>query len=109
MAYDEHLAERVRARLAGRPGLTEKRMFGGIAFMLGGKIAVGVLGAELMVRVGAAAHDEAVRLPGVREFDGGARPMRGWVSVAPEALAADSDLAGWVERGAGIAASIPTG
>ena len=84
MAYNTAVADDIRARIGSHPGLTEREMFGGIAFMINGNMAVGVSGEELMVRVGQDAHDEAVALPGARMFDMSARPMRGWVSVAPE-------------------------
>jgi len=107
MAYDEALADRVRDVLAARPDLTERKMFGGIAFMIYGNMAIGVSGEELMVRVGKDAHDEAVALPGARTFDMGARPMRGWLSVSPEGFEADSDLEAWVGRGVAYAESLP--
>jgi TfoX/Sxy family transcriptional regulator of competence genes len=82
-------------------------MFGGIAFMLNGNMAVGVSGDELMVRVGKDAHDEAMTLPGARLFDMSARPMRGWILVAPEGIASDSDLDAWINRGVAWAETLP--
>lgn len=108
MAYSEALADDVRARIGGHRGLVEKKMFGGIAFMIDGNMAVGVAGDELMVRVGKDAHDEAVALPGARIFDLSAKPMRGWVVVAPEGIADDVDLDGWIERGLAFAESLPS-
>ena len=84
MAYNQGLADDLRARLGGRPGLSEREMFGGIAFMINGNMAVGVSGDDLMVRVGKDAHDEAVTKPGARDFDMSGRPMRGWILVSPE-------------------------
>jgi TfoX/Sxy family transcriptional regulator of competence genes len=107
MAYDPRLADDVRAHLGDHPGLTEKQMFGGIAFMVNGNMAVGVSGNELMVRVGKEAHDEAVARPGARIFDLSARPMRGWVSVAPEGFATDGDLHSWIEQGVAYAEGLP--
>lgn len=107
MAYSEALADDIRSRLAGRPDLTEKQMFGGIAFMVGGNMAVGVSGDELMVRVGKEAHDEAVGLPGARTFDKSARPMRGWVMVSPDGIAAEAALDAWIDRGVAFAESLP--
>ncbi len=107
MAYDQGLADDIRARLAERPGLTEKEMFGGIAFMVNGNMAVGVSGNELMVRVGKEHHEEAVARPGARIFDMSARPMRGWVLVGPEGFATDAELAAWIERGVAYAESLP--
>jgi len=107
MAYNRALADEVRARIGERPGLTERQMFGGIAFMLNGNMAVGVSGDELMVRVGKDAHDEAVSLPGARIFDMSARPMRGWILVATEGIASDADLDAWINRGVSWAETLP--
>jgi len=107
MAYDHLLADDIRARIGSHAGLSEREMFGGIAFMIYGNMAIGVSGEELMVRVGKDAHDEAVALPGARTFDMGARPMRGWLSVSPEGFEADSDLEAWVGRGVAYAESLP--
>ena len=82
-------------------------MFGGIAFMLNGNMAVGVSGDELVVRVGKDAHDEALALPGARTFDMSGRPMRGWILVAPEGIASDTDLDAWINRGVAWAESLP--
>jgi len=106
VAYDEELADLVRMELGGEPDLSERKMFGGVGLMVSGNLAVGVNGNELMVRVGPDAHDEAVAMEGVRIFDGGARPMRGWVLVDPEVVG-DARLTGWIERGRAFAASLP--
>ena len=107
MAYNEGIADDIRVRIGGHPRLVEKKMFGGIAFMVNGNMAVGVSGDELMVRVGKDAHDESVALPGARTFDKGARPMQGWVSVAPEGFTVDDDLNAWIDRGVAFAESLP--
>jgi TfoX/Sxy family transcriptional regulator of competence genes len=107
VAYDEGLADRVRDLLGARTGISERKMFGGIAFMVEGNMAVGVLGEDLIVRVDPADADQALTEPGVREFDFTGRPAKGMVYVAPEATAAEADLAGWVEAGADRAASLP--
>jgi TfoX/Sxy family transcriptional regulator of competence genes len=107
MAYDERLADDIRARIGDRSDVIEKEMFGGIAFMVGGNMAVGVSGDELMVRVGKDAHDEAVARPGARIFDLSARPMRGWVVVSPEGLSTDADLDAWIRQGVTYAESLP--
>ena len=98
MAYDERLAERVRRVLDGRPGVTERRMFGGLAFMVDGHMACGVLRDELIVRVGAES-DAALADPHARPFDFTGRPSRGMVYVAPSGVATDADLERWVARG----------
>jgi TfoX/Sxy family transcriptional regulator of competence genes len=107
MAYDEGLAERVRERLGVHPGVTEKRMFGGIAFLYRGNMAVGISGSDLMVRVGPEHTDEALAQPGTRVFDMTGRPMRGWILVDSSALAEDEALGRWVDEGHAFAASLP--
>ncbi len=107
MAYDEGLADDIRAHLGTRRGLSEKEMFGGIAFLVDGNMAVGVTGDALMVRVGKDAHDEAVSRPGARTFDMSSRPMRGWVVVSPEGLADDAALDAWIDQGVAYAESLP--
>lgn len=82
-------------------------MFGGIAFMVGGNMAVGVSGEELMVRVGTDAHEAAVGRPGARTFDMGSRPMRGWVMVASDGFADDDQLQSWIDQGVAYAESLP--
>ena len=107
MAYDEDLARRVREQLAAEPGVTEKAMFGGLAFLLNGNMAVGLSGEELMVRVGPNASDDALERPHTRPFDMTGRPMKGWILVAPEGVADERQLAGWVAQGVGFARSLP--
>jgi hypothetical protein len=107
MAYDEQLADRVRAQLAIRAGLTERKMFGGIAFMVGDHMACGVIGDELIVRVPREDYDRALAEEHTRQFDFTGRPMRGFVCVTPAGIADDDDLSGWVDAGADHAASLP--
>jgi TfoX/Sxy family transcriptional regulator of competence genes len=107
MAYDERLADDVRALIGPRSDVREQEMFGGIAFMIDGNMAVGVSGDELMVRVGKEAHDEAAALPGARIFDMGSRPMRGWLKVGGEGLATEDKFRSWVDRGVAYAESLP--
>ena len=107
MAYDEALAERIRQTLGGRDAVSERKMFGGIAFMVGGNMACGVIRQDLMVRVGPDAHDAAVAEPHVRPMDFGDRPMRGMVYVDPDGVRSDDELARWVDAGATFAASLP--
>lgn len=96
MAYDEGLAERLRDTLAETSGVVEKKMFGGLAFMVRGHMAVGITGDELMVRVGPSGWEEALARSGVREMDFTGRSLKGFVYVAPDTLARDEDLAEWV-------------
>lgn len=107
MAYDEALAARIRSALARRENVTERKMFGGIAFMVGDRMAVGVIRDDLMVRVGPEAHDDALARPHTRPMDFSGKPMRGMVYVSPAGVAADADLARWVEAGAAYASSQP--
>lgn len=107
MAYDEELAARVRDVLALEPDLAERKMFGGLAFMLRGNMCCGIVGDDLLVRVGADGHADALAQPHVREMDFTGRPMKGMVYVGRAGLAADGDLRGWVMRGVGIARSLP--
>lgn len=108
MAYDEGLAERIRAALGDDGGdVVERKMFGGIAFLLNGNMSVGVTGDSLMVRVGIDDHEAALEEPGARPFDMTGRPMRGWVVVDPIGIDSDSDLHTWDRRGVAFAASLP--
>ena len=107
MAYDETLAERIRDYLADISDVTERKMFGGIAFMLSGNMAVGVSGDEMMVRIPPEEHDELIAEPGVRDFDLSGRAMKGWILVSGERLAEESDLAHWIGIGTGFAGSLP--
>src|SRR5918992_1945562 len=107
MAYDEDLAERVREQLAAEPAVTEKAMFGGLAFLLQGNMAVGLSGEELMVRVGPDASDDALARPHTRPFDMTGRPMKGWILVAPDGVETSRQLGAWVRRGVQFAGSLP--
>jgi len=107
VAYDEKLAERVRRALSGREGLSEKKMFGGIAYMLGGNMFCGIVKDQLMVRVGPERYDDALARPHARPMDFTGRPMRGMVYVEREGCRSDEALQWWVEQGLGFAAALP--
>ena len=107
MAYDEQLAERLRTALAGREGLSERRMFGGLGFMLNGNMCCGLTADALMVRVGPDRFPEALDQPHARPMDFTGRPMKGMVYVDPAGYATDDDLAAWVGRGVAFAATLP--
>jgi TfoX/Sxy family transcriptional regulator of competence genes len=107
MAFDEGLAERIRGVLGARSDVDERKMFGGIAFLVAGNMACGVMRDDLMVRMEPDAAAALESEPGARRFDMGGRPMRGWLLVAPEATADDGDLERWVRRGEEFAASLP--
>lgn len=107
MAYDEGLARRVREALAGQPALVEKKMFGGVAFMLKGNMCCGVLDDELIVRVGPDQYAEAMERPETRAFDFTGRVMKGFVVVSPEGCGSQESLSEWVRKGASYALSLP--
>ncbi len=107
MAYDESLAERVRLELAYREGVSERRMFGGLCFMLHGNMALGIDKDRLMVRVGPEGYEAALQKPHARPMDMTGRPMRGFVVVPPKALGKEKDLRSWVEEGVDYALSLP--
>lgn len=107
MVYDEGLAERVRAALQGVRGVSEKKMFGGLSFLLRGHMCCGIIGDELMVRVGPEAYAACLREPHAREMDFTGRPMKGLVTVAVAGLTSSATLAAWVARGRAYAACLP--
>ena len=107
MAYDEKLAGQVRAVLDAKRGISEKKMFGGLAFLVNGHMACGVIGDELMVRVGPEAYEAALKKPDAREMDFTGRPMKGMVYVRPRGLRPASNRAAWVEQGLSYARSLP--
>jgi hypothetical protein len=107
MAYDENAAQRLRSELGALLDLTEKKMFGGICFLFGGNMVCGVLGDDLIMRVGAAQHAASLAQPGARVFDFSGKPMAGWVMVAPVGYAAEDDLARWVKLAVAFTGSLP--
>ncbi len=107
MAYDEGLAERVRERLRGHRGVTEKCVSSELVFLHNGNLAVGVHGDELLVRVGPKASDAALSRPGVRQFEDQGRRMNGWVLVAVSVLVDDVALYDWIDQAHAFAASLP--
>ncbi len=107
MAFDEGLASRARLDLAGIDDVIEKKMFGGLAFLVQGHMSVGVRGSDLIVRIDPRETDEALKEPGTRIFDITGRPMKGWILVAASALNHGSALSKWVGRGLAYAQSLP--
>lgn len=107
MAYNEKLADKVKAIMAERPGFNWKKMFGGVCFLLNGNMACGVLNNDLIVRVGPENYENYLKLPETRPFDTTGRPMKGWVMIAFEGKKTDKDLAIWVERGVSYALELP--
>jgi TfoX/Sxy family transcriptional regulator of competence genes len=105
VAYNEELAGRVSEALCARDDVSERKMFGGLSFMVNGKMALGVSGDDLMVKVGPDAHGEALKLLGAREMDFTGRPMKGFVFVGPQGTELDSSLQSWIDRAVEFAAS----
>jgi TfoX/Sxy family transcriptional regulator of competence genes len=108
MAYDQNLAERIRNTLLTHPESVEKKMFGGVGFMLRGNMACGVQGNDLIVRIGEAQNDWALSQPFVRPFmvmPG--KPMAGWILVAPGGVSTNQELEFWVNKGLEFALSLP--
>ena len=107
MAYDEGLAQRVREALSDQDGLTEKKMFGGLCFLLNGNMCCGIVRDELMLRVGPEAFEATLARPHAREMDFTGRAMRGMVYVGVDGLEEDADLAGWLEPATAFAGGLP--
>lgn len=107
MAYSESLVDRVRQTLRGRRGITEKKMFGGVAFLLRGNMCVGVWQTSLIVRMDPAEAQNALQEPHVGPFDVTGRPMKGWVMVSAEGLDEDRQLSEWIERAMRFVGELP--
>jgi TfoX/Sxy family transcriptional regulator of competence genes len=107
MAYDELLSARIRHALGTLPGLEEKKMFGGVGFLVNRNMACGVHKNDLIVRVGPANYDQALAAAHTRMFDMTGRPMAGWVVVEPEGCKSEADLQAWVKQGLDFARSLP--
>lgn len=107
MAFDAKLADRIRERLGKRKGLTEKKMFGGMAFLLNGNMCCGVHGDDMIVRLDPAATDEALSKRHTRVFDLTGRPMKGWILVESKGLANVAALDEWIGVATKYAGSLP--
>ncbi len=107
MAYDEKLAERIRVALKRRRGVSERKMFGGLAFLLKGNMLCGVVEEDLMVRVGPDAYEDALARPHTREMDFTGRPMKGLVYVASPGFRTARQLESWLERSLAFVRSLP--
>ena len=107
MAFDENLAARIRDAVARNRGVEEKKMFGGVGFLLHGNMLVGVWKDSLIVRVGPDNYDDALLEPHVREFDITGRPMKGWVLVESEGVENDDLVKGWIERATKFVKRLP--
>lgn len=107
MAYDHELADRTRATLKGSKGLVEKRMFGGLCFLLNGNILVGVWKDSLIVRVGIDHYDSALREPFTREFNVTGHAMKGWVMVDLDGLDDAQALKDWIDKAKKFVSKLP--
>jgi TfoX/Sxy family transcriptional regulator of competence genes len=107
MAFDEQLADRIRKQLDNQSGLMEKKMFGGLAFLINGNMSVGVHGAELIVRIAPESTDHALKEPGTQQFDITGRPMKGWLLVGETGIKDAASLKKWVRRGVEYASALP--
>jgi len=108
MPFDPNLSKRIRVALGLHQGFIEKKIFGGVGFMLRGNLVCGVQGDDLIVRVGAENNDSALSRPFVRPFmvmPG--KPMAGWILVAPEGITTDQNLLEWIEMGYAYASTLP--
>lgn len=108
MAFDEKLAERIRQRLARRKSIDEKKMFGGIGFMLNGNILVGVWKDSLIVRLGPDEYAESLKEAYVKEFEITGKPMKGWVLVEPQGVDTDEQLSDWIGRALKFVGKLPS-
>ena len=107
MAYDEQLEERVNRVLAAQEGVVQKKMFGGLAFMVNGNMSVGIDHERLMVRVGPEGYAFGLDEAHCRPMDITGRPMRGFIIVEAEGISIDEELANWVDVGVAFALSLP--
>src|SRR4029079_15735768 len=107
MAFREALAERIRKALARKSGVGEKKMFGGVCFLLHGNLLAGVWKDSLVARLGPDEGEAALREPHVREFDVTGKPMRNWVLVEPDGLEDDVQLGEWIQRATSFVRTLP--
>jgi TfoX/Sxy family transcriptional regulator of competence genes len=107
MSYDEGVAQRVRKVLSKRRNVAERRMFGGLTFMVGGHMACGVIGEELMVRVGPDAYAEALKDRHAREMDFTGTPLKGFLFIEPKGFDTEDTLRGWVDRAVEFVKTLP--
>ena len=107
MTYDNALLQRIRTLVAGKPGYEEKKMFGGVCFLLHGNMACGVLNEDLIVRVGPDSYEDSLKQPNTKPFDLTGKPMKGWVMVSAEGHKTSEALTFWVNRGMAFALTLP--
>lgn len=107
MAYDQELAERINRAIRDERDYVQKKMFGGIGYLLNGNMSVGIWKKSLIARIGLEAYEKALEEPHVQEFNITGRAMRGWVMVAPEGLSTERDLKKWIKRARTFVETLP--
>ena len=107
MAYSESLAERIRQIFARRRGITEKKTFGGVGFLLNGNMCVGVWKTSLIARLGPEQSESALSKPYVGDFDITGRPMKGWVMIDADGIESAEELSGWIQRSVEFVSTLP--
>lgn len=107
MAFNESLAARIRSALARKKGITEKKMFGGVCFLLNGNMLVGVWKEFLIARLGPDQGEDALLEPHVRKMDITGKPMKGWVMVEPEGVEDDGQVKDWIQRAVKFVGKLP--
>ena len=107
MAFDESLARGIRDALARKKNIEEKKMFGGVGFLLNGNMLVGVWKNSLIVRIGPEVYEDVLLEPHVTEFDITGRPMKGWVLVEPEGVEDDEQLKNWIQQAVKFVGNLP--
>jgi hypothetical protein len=107
MAYSQALADRVRSAIGNRRDVAEKKMFGGVVFLLRGNMLVGIWQQSLIVRLGPEQAAQAMKREYVRQFDVTGRPMKGWIMVEPDGLETDAALAAWIEQATTFVETLP--
>ena len=107
MAFDEKLADKIRKETKGQPGISEKKMFGGLAFLVNGNMSVGIHGNELIVRIVPDQTEAALKQPGARIFNITGRPMKGWLLIGAEGISDPKTLKKWIRTGIDFASSLP--
>ncbi len=107
MAFNQSSAERIRKQMEKNSGFVEKKMFGGICFLLNGNMACGILNDDIIVRVGKEAYEECLASPHTRQFDITGKSMTGWVMVSPDGYQSDAQLKDWLQKGIDFAQTLP--
>lgn len=107
MAYSESLAARIRQVISREPGITEKKMFGGVGFLLNGNMCVGVWKTSLIARLGTEQAEEALKAPHVVDFDVTGRPMKGWVMIEADGVDTEGQLSDWIQRSVEFVRTLP--